>query len=123
MIKYILLIMLSIVFVIMYGIYYTACPIQKIPKITVDNIVDKTKEVIQFKPYNNNIKNETLYTQIKELPLEYITNIEHVKDSSTSYVIIHYQFGKYNFGMLTMNYQDYKKIEQQIIKYTIEKIK
>ena len=120
MIKYILLIMLSIVFVIMYGIYYTACPIQKIPKITVDNIVDKTKEVIQFKPY---IKNETLYTQIKELPLEYITNIEHVKDSSTSYVIIHYQFGKYNFGMLTMNYQDYKKIEQQIIKYTTERIK
>jgi len=116
--RYILLIMLLIVFAIMYGIYYQAT--QSILKVSVTDIVDTIKDVITERPY---IKDGTLYTQVKDLPLEYITNIECVKDSFPSFIIIHYQFGKYNFGMLTMNYQDYKKIEQQIIKYMTERIK
>ena len=55
------------------------------------------------------IKDGVLYTSVKAIPLSCIIKIEYIEDG-IPFVIIHYTFSKYRWGMLAMSYQEYKKL-------------
>jgi len=62
-------------------------------------------------PYGSEsyIKDGILFTSVAVVPLVCITKIEYVEDG-IPFVIIHYTFSKYHWGMLAMSYAEYKRL-------------
>lgn len=80
------------------------------------NIPIESKEKRTDYPY---IENGILYTQTRTVPIRFITNVELVNDN-IRYIIITFKYDKYNGGMTTMNYYDFKKIEIELLGATYE---
>ena len=62
----------------------------------------------EIKPY---IKNEILFRKDKEIPVKYITHFELIIDELHKYALIEYWYTNTNGGIITISYEEFKKLE------------
>jgi len=60
------------------------------------------------------IENNVLYTETKSIPIKFIKRVDLIEES-VRFFIVTYEYDKYNGGMITMSYRDFKKIEIQLL--------
>lgn len=114
-----------IIIIVMYLVYY----------IEKDNIALETNKMsLNTKYFSNSeylkqvnieqsypyIQNNILYTKLKTIAIKDIKKIE-LEESPIRYFIITWQTDAYTMGMFTMSYEDFKKIEIDLLGDTYEK--